>query len=594
VNATGFELASHRQRRFWSGRHRRRNWLAVLAALLVVAMGGAALALRASSFAHRPNGADCSGTPVTVTVATAQSDLATFSALARRWTATNPAADGRCLAATVVPAAPADAAAQLGPGWDPAHQGSPPQVWLPDSSLWLAAAAIRPDAAQIVSGHPTSIASSPVVLAVRQPVAQALGWPQRPLAAQQLMAAFADATKTGQSGPPMKLGMVDPQKSTAGLAMALALLDPNATGTVSNAQLLAGIQFSQVLGTVAPDVQTFLTALDRPAGGADVAAFPALERDLAGYDAAAPANPLVPAYQPNSVLADFPYTILSGSWVDAAHRSAAEQFRQYLLGPAAQDFLATQGLRAPDRTARNAQYLPTAQGFQPTVPAPRPPSTPAGLREIFAQWSQIQRPSNVLVVLDTSGSMNFPVPGGTGSKLQLLQQTTTAGFSLLTNATSIGLWDFSVRPDRAGEHRELVSFGPIFGGVGPVSRQKALYGAVTGLRANGFTPLYDTAYAAFHEMQKQWQPNATNVVLLVTDGANELDGGLDLPGLVDRLRHEQRADRPVQIISIAVGSEADANALQQISAATGGHILLARDPTKAVQQLVLAFAGRLA
>src|SRR5438034_7676207 len=59
------------------------------------------------------------------------------------------------------------------------------------------------------------------------------------------------------SGPPPKLGMVDPQKSTAGLAMALAMLDPTATGTVSDAQLLAGIQFSQVLGTVAPDVQTF-------------------------------------------------------------------------------------------------------------------------------------------------------------------------------------------------------------------------------------------------------------------------------------------------------------------------------------------------
>ena len=422
-----------------------------------------------------------------------------------------------------------------------------------------------------------------MVLAVRQSLAQALGWPARPLAAQEVMGALADpntAARLSQSGTPPRIGVTDPQKSTPGLAMMLAMLDPTGSGTVTDQQLLTGIRFSQVLGTVGPDVQTFLTEQDRTSGQPGIAAFPALERDLALYDAGAPANPLVPAYQPNMLAADYPYTILSG--VDAIHRAGAEQFQRYLLGDAAQDYLATQGLRRPDRTVRDAKELPPGQGFLQTVPAPRPPMSPAALRQISEQWVSIQRPSNVLVALDTSGSMSHPVPGGSATKLQLLQQTATAGFGLLTNVTSIGLWDFSVAPDRGGEHRELVPFGPIFDNVGPVTRQKALYGAVAGLRADGFTPLYDTAYAA------------TNVVLLVTDGANELDGGLDLPGLVDRLKKEQRADKPVQIVCVAVGSEADANALQQIAQATGGHMLLARDPTKAVQQLVLAFAGRLA
>jgi hypothetical protein len=43
-----------------------------------------------------------------------------------------------------------------------------------------------------------------------------------------------------------------------------------------------------------------------------------------------------------------------------------------------------------------------------------------------------------------------------------------------------------------------------------------------------------------------------------------------------------------------VGPEADANALRQISQATGGRTFVARDPNQAVQTLVLAFAGRLA
>jgi hypothetical protein len=66
---------------------------------------------------------------------------------------------------------------------------------------------------------------------------------------------------------------------------------------------------------------------------------------------------------------------------------------------------------------------------------------------------------------------------------------------------------------------------------------------------------------------------------------------LSLDGLVQRLHTEQRPDRPVQVMSIAVGSEADAQALQTLSGATGGRAFLARDPMKAVQTLILAFAG---
>ncbi len=96
-------------------------------------------------------------------------------------------------------------------------------------------------------------------------------------------------------------------------------------------------------------------------------------------------------------------------------------------------------------------------------------------------------------------------------------------------------------------------------------------------------------------MQKHWQANSTNAVLLITDGANDLPGGggMTLSQLLARLTAEQQPDRPVQVISIAVGPEADAGALQQISQVTGGRTFVAKDPAAAVQTLVLAFAGRL-
>ena len=62
---------------------------------------------------------------------------------------------------------------------------------------------------------------------------------------------------------------------------------------------------------------------------------------------------------------------------------------------------------------------------------------------------------------------------------------------------------------------------------------------------------------------------------------------------IDRLTKESLPDKPTLIIGIAVGPEADADALQQMSQVTGGRTFVARDPANAVRTLVLAFAGRL-
>jgi Ca-activated chloride channel homolog len=42
-----------------------------------------------------------------------------------------------------------------------------------------------------------------------------------------------------------------------------------------------------------------------------------------------------------------------------------------------------------------------------------------------------------------------------------------------------------------------------------------------------------------------------------------------------------------------VGPDADAEALRQISDATGGRTFVVRDPATAIQTLILAFTGRL-
>jgi Ca-activated chloride channel family protein len=385
--------------------------------------------------------------------------------------------------------------------------------------------------------------------------------------------------------------MTDPTVSTVGLASVLAVMDQNGTGTVGDAQLLSSIGFTQALGAIAADTDTFFSAQN--SRDPTIGAFPALERDIAAHNANAPVTALVPVYLPqNPLVADFPYTVLGATWVDDVRRTAAERFRKYLSGPAGAEELDRHLLRGPDRAVRDAN-LPAAQGFQPAVAAPRRNPSPAALSQIITQWTALQRKSNVLVVLDTSGSMGEAVPGINQNRLQLLQQTASAGFGLLTNQTSIGLWEFSVRPGSNSQYRELIPYGPVAEPVGAAPRQRALLGAVATLKAGGFTPLYDTIYAAYRDMRGRWQPNSTNAVLLITDGANDYPAGLDLAGLLDKLGREGRPDQPIPVISIAVGPEADAAALQKVSQATGGRTFVSRDPAQATQTLVLAFAGRL-
>jgi Ca-activated chloride channel homolog len=564
---------------------------------VVVVLVGAGLVARGLAGAEEPR-AGCTGS-TTITVA-AGGHFAVLDDLARRWTADRPAVDGQCIRARVVRKSPGEVAAALGPEWDEARDGPRPDVWAADSTLWLRFAASRPEAAPLVPEQPTSIASSPVVLALHQPMAAALGWPRKVPSLEEAVGAFVARDTWSRLGHPewatLKMGTSEPTASTAGLASTFAFLDQDGNGELSNAEFTASLAFSQVLDTIAPDTAIFFDELRgaQPGAGPTVAAFPAVERDLAAYLADSPAVPLVPVYAKQGVVvADYPYAVLNAGWVDGVRRAAADRFLRYLLGPVGREAFGAEGFRDPGHRVEKAPGLRSDLGFQAELPPLRPAPNAATVGQLLTDWTALQRPSNILVVLDVSGSMNSPVPGVQATRLQLLKQTASAGFGLLTNRTSVGLWAFSSRLTPTTDYRELVPFGSLKTPVGSVPRVQALLGAVAGLQAGGGTALYDTTYAAFRAMQDAWRPNENSLVLLITDGKNEADTGLSRAELISRLTREARPDRPTQVISFAVGPEADADALQEISRVTGGRTFVARDPASAVQTLVLAFAGRL-
>ena len=566
----------------------------------VAAVGALALVLGGATVGYlRLTGSDgCTGAPVRLTVAAATDHFTVLNDLAETFNAGGRTVAGHCVEVHVRPAAPYAVAAQLGRAWNEARDGPRPDVWAPDSIAWLLVAGARPEArAMLPTGVPPSLATSPVVLAVQRPMAQALGWPDRKIGLTDL----ADASWARLGHPEwgtLRLGMSDPARSTAGMVSVLTILDRDNDGETTNDELVGALAFAQLVSVWAEDA---VDLLRQYADGDSLtapsrlpAAVPVLERDLAEYAAGSPNVDLVPIYlREGTTFADYPYTVLRAPWVDADRQQLAADFLEFLRTRAAQQAYARAGFRDPSRSIQDTALLAPERGFQLELTGLQRAPTAAGISQLMGMWNVLQRPNNALLALDTSGSMNDLVPGTRQTRLQLVQQAAIQGATVLTDQTTIGLWQFSSGLTPATDYRELVAPGRAGEKIGGVERRQAVIDAVRRLQADGGTGLYDTVYAGYLRMQQAWQPDALNFLVVMTDGKNEDDEGLTLPDLIQRLRDAARPDRPLPIVGIAVGPEADADALQQISAVTGGRTVVARDEVAAIQQIVLAFAGRL-
>jgi Ca-activated chloride channel homolog len=578
-------------------RHRRSGpvrWIGVAAGVGLVAAGGTiVMALRSAG--------DCTGEPVTLDVAASPDQYPVVSTLAEDWNDGAGRVGDRCARIAVQPMPSSFAAATLSPDWDEGREGTRPDVWMPDWSGWLAVAADRPEAAELLpTERPPSVASSPMVLAMQQPMAEALGWPEADLGWADLLDAFSRGQTWEQFGHPewgpLRLGLADPTRSIAGLAGVMTVLDADDDGASSDQELLGGIAFSQLLTAQVEDTGLLL----RSYTGSDVdlaavpAGFPVLERELAAFAAAGATVPLVPVYlREGTLFADYPYAVLRASWVDSARRELAGRFREYLTGPVGRAAYAAAGFRAAGGEAGGVALLAPARGFAAEVAWPGREPTADRLGELLRTWPVLVRRNSALIVLDTSGSMNDEVPGTDLTRLRLLQDAAAEGIALLNNQTVVGLWEFSTELTPITPYRELVPVGRAGDDLDGVPRRQAMLEAILGLSADGGTGLYDTIHDAYLAMQRVWQPEAENLLVVITDGTDEAHDGRSLPQLLDALEEAARPDRPVAVIALAVGPAADAAALEQITEVTGGRTVIARDDLAAVQDVILAFAGRI-
>jgi Ca-activated chloride channel homolog len=249
-------------------------------------------------------------------------------------------------------------------------------------------------------------------------------------------------------------------------------------------------------------------------------------------------------------------------------------FEPQLTTQAAQARLAAVGLRDPSATPLTPGDTTTGISSQPVTPAPAT-ITPAQQATAQRLWSAAAQPSQLLAAIDVSGSM-ADNSGNGKSKIQVVTAAAETAMTLVPDNWTMGLWTFSVHPAPATDWTELVPLGPV------KTQRGTLTGAAASLptRVGGNTGLYDTALAAFQDVSAHYDPASVNVVALLTDGADLDPDSVGLPALLSRLKAAYNPSKPVHIVTIGFGADADASALQQISAATHGQSYLVKDPNE--------------
>jgi Ca-activated chloride channel family protein len=228
-------------------------------------------------------------------------------------------------------------------------------------------------------------------------------------------------------------------------------------------------------------------------------------------------------------------------------------------------------------------------GSQPRAVLHAPPAKL--VQAVDTSWERARKRGNVLAVIDVSGSMAGPVAGTRATKIDLVKQAAIGALPLFSDEDRLGIWLFSSGQAGGRAYRQLVPLGRMDQKVGGTPRRQALAAGLQGMRPGGRTGLYESTLAAVGYVRRHWMPGRINSVVLLTDGQDDNTGhGLTLAALVDRLRAADDR-RPVPVMTIAYGPDADANALRRIAGATRGATYQLQDP-KDIQRVFISAISR--
>jgi Ca-activated chloride channel family protein len=184
------------------------------------------------------------------------------------------------------------------------------------------------------------------------------------------------------------------------------------------------------------------------------------------------------------------------------------------------------------------------------------------LARIKSAWHADRKPANIMLVVDTSGSMQD------ASKMEEAKKGLQVFLKKLSPRDRVGLIYFA---DDINNGLPVETF--------KTSRRK-LSTLVSELQPGGSTALYDAAGAAYDAIDALGDDSRINAVVLLSDGRDTASNRETAKTLARRFgQRSQGEGRQIRLFAIAYGADASLPVLEAIAKASGGQAYTS-DPAK--------------
>ena len=468
-------------------------------------------------------------------------------------------ADGRPIFVRHVPMGSGDCVEEVLSGRTQAHLISPASgVFITQGN-----ARYRATTNTDLVGSTENLVVSPVVIAMWKPMAEALGWPAKPIGWRDVLDLSKNTQGWAAKGHPewgqFRFGHTHPEFSNSGLISVLATL-------------YAGAGKSRDLTTDdlgRSDVAAFLRDIEQSVVhyGSSTGFFAdKMFENGPGYLSAAVLYessviesyarqlgtefPVVAVYPKEGTFwSDHPVGVVNREWVTEAHKAAAKKYIDFLRAPAQQQKALQFGFRPGDTSITMTAPIDSAHGVDPNEPkATLPVPSAVVVDQAINLWRQNKKHANVVVVFDTSGSMR------TEDRIRYAREGTADLIGMLGDEDTVSLLPFSTQVTWAGQAMDLKT------------NRQAILARVAGLMPQGETALYDAIGVAHDYLAANPRPDRISAIVVMTDGVDS-GKGATLEGLLSKINAAGEKSG-IRVFTIAYGSDARKDVLDNISNAT--------------------------
>jgi Ca-activated chloride channel homolog len=408
-----------------------------------------------------------------------------------------------------------------------------------------------------------NLVRSPVVIAMWEPMAKQLGWPNQPVGWEEIRNLAKAPNGWGSLGHSewgqFKFGHTHPESSNSGLIAVfsqvyaaahkdsdLQIMDVEAAQT---ARYFADIQKS----IVHYGESTGFFGKQMFANGEDYLSAAVLYENMVveSYDLRLP-NRVVAIYPKEGTFwSDHPVGLVERKWVGPAEREAGMLYIDFLRQEPQQVKAMTYGFRPGLERLPLGAPIDLQHGVNPANPKILPLPEVEVMEACLKSWKQNKKNVRLMLVLDRSGSMNDD------DKLINARKGCNGIIQGLGERDTMGILTFS-------DNLTWVEKGKKIGGE---NDRKELIAGLKKVEAEGETALYDAIAAAHHELTINHDPGEILAIIVLTDG-DDNKSSMKLPDLLNKIRYKSGTNE-IRIFTIAYGnSGANVKVLKDIAEST--------------------------